>query len=229
MVDLHTHVLPQMDDGSQSPEQSLQMLQMMAGQGVDIAVATPHFYAHKETPQAFLQRRRESYAKIADAQSEVKLLLGAEVAYFSGMSACRELTELCIEGSRLLLVEMPFVAWSNSVLSEIVSLRSVGIMPVLAHVERYRKLPDFWRLLQQLQGVGVLAQCNAGSLCTPIFGKRLISMLQDGNIRFLGSDCHNTTSRPPDMQRAMQRIARFTSPTLLQRLDTGARTLLQSP
>lgn len=227
MVDLHTHILPQMDDGSQSVEQSLQMLQMMAQQGVDTVVATPHFYANEESLQSFLQRRKEAYEKIADAQSEVKILLGAEVAYFVGMSNCEELLQLRIEGSNLLLVEMPFAAWSDSVVCEIVALRRMGVIPVLAHIERYRKLPEFWSVIGQLQGIGVLMQCNANSVSIPFFGKRLIAMLQDGRISFLGSDCHNTTSRPPNMSKALQRIARFASPTLLQKLDRAARRFLE--
>ncbi len=228
MVDLHTHVLPQMDDGSDSPQQSLQMLRLMAQQGTDLAVATPHFYAHRETLRSFLCRRSEAYAKIADGQSEVKLLLGAEVAYFSGMSTCEELEELCIEGSRLLLLEMPFTPWTQSAVREIVALRSLGIVPVLAHIERYRRIPNFWQMLQQLSGVGVLMQCNAGAVCAPICGRRLIAMLHDGRIRFLGSDCHNMTTRPPNLPKALQRIEKFGASALLQQIDADARALLQS-
>ena len=56
MVDFHTHILPQMDDGSQSVEQTLQMLSFLADQGVKTVVATPHFYAHRDQPDAFLAK-----------------------------------------------------------------------------------------------------------------------------------------------------------------------------
>ncbi len=224
MIDLHTHILPQMDDGSKSVQQSFQMLEAMARQGVDLAVATPHFYATKESVQSFLQRRETSLAKLAD--TPIRILPGAEVAYFSGISNTEALDTLCIGQSKLILVEMPFTAWSESVVREIVSIRRRGLVPVLAHIERYRKLPAFWQLLQQLLRVGVLAQCNAQSICAPFLGKRLLRMIESRQVSFIGSDCHNTSSRPPNLQKAAEKIAKVISPEFLQHFDSAGRELL---
>ena len=60
MIDLHTHVLPGMDDGSRSPEESARMLRELAAQGVTLAAATPHFYAGENSPDRFLRRRKEA-------------------------------------------------------------------------------------------------------------------------------------------------------------------------
>lgn len=227
MVDLHTHILPQMDDGSQSAEQTLQMLELMRSQGVDIVAATPHYYANRETPQAFLRRRDEAYKKIVDVPTTPKILLGAEVAYFSGLSNCREISSLGIQGSRLILIEMPFLNWNDTVVQEILSVHQhLGLTPVLAHIERYRKMPNFEQALYRFLTSGVLVQCNAQTFCTPFLGKKMLRMLQNGQIHFIGSDCHNLTSRPPNFKKAADKITKAVSAEFLQHLDSTARRLL---
>ena len=89
MIDLHSHILPGMDDGSKNPEESAALLRMLQQQGVTTLAATPHFYA-RETPEAFLKRRQEAVAKLPIMEDGPRMLLGAEVAYFSGMGNCEE-------------------------------------------------------------------------------------------------------------------------------------------
>jgi len=227
MVDLHTHILPQMDDGSQSTEQTRQMLELMRSQGVDVVAATPHYYANRETPQAFLRRRDEAYKKITKAPATPGILLGAEVAYFSGLSNCSELSSLCIQGSRLILIEMPFSNWNDTVVQEILSVHPhLGLTPVLAHIERYRKMPNFEQVLHRFLISGVLIQCNAQSFCAPFLGKKMLRMLQDGQIHFIGSDCHNLSSRPPNFKKAADKITKTFSAEFLQHLNSTARELL---
>ncbi|MEF2562838.1 MAG: CpsB/CapC family capsule biosynthesis tyrosine phosphatase, partial [Negativibacillus sp.] len=93
MIDFHAHILPKMDDGSKSAEESIAMLKIQAEQGIRCVVATPHFYAEHETPQDFLHRREHSYQSL---QQEIErqglqeqlpqIRLGAEVRYFEGIS-----------------------------------------------------------------------------------------------------------------------------------------------
>ena len=110
MIDFHSHILPGIDDGSENVETSLQMIAALKEQGVDTICATSHFYATERTPQRFLFRREEAFEALkaslpADAP---KILLGAEVLYFPGIAHMEELPELCLEGTNLLLLEMPF-------------------------------------------------------------------------------------------------------------------------
>ena len=92
MIDLHSHILPGMDDGSQSPEETAALLGMLQKQGVTTLAATPHFYA-RETPESFLQRREEAAAHLPCTESPA-ILLGAEVAYFAGMGSSEALIPL---------------------------------------------------------------------------------------------------------------------------------------
>lgn len=205
MIDIHSHVLPGIDDGSGSVEESLAMLRASARQGVDCVAATPHFYPMENTPERFLDQREEAAERLRAAWQPglPKLLLGAEVYFFEGMSRTEALDALCLEGSRVLLLEMPFGPWTERTVSEVVSLRERrGLTVVLAHIERYfRWQPkEIW---DELPDLGILTQCNAGFFLDWRLRGRARRMLREGKISFLGSDAHNMTSRPPRLGEAM--------------------------
>jgi len=203
MTDIHCHVLPQMDDGSRSVEESLAMLEEMAAQGVGCVAATPHFYAGENSPERFLVRRAASMEKLAGAcrPGLPTLKLGAEVCYFEGISRCEGLDALEIEGTGLLLLEMPFCRWTQRMLQEVWVLASrMGVL--LAHIERYLRWQDgeVWDLLADR---GVLNQCNASFFLRWQTRKKALRMLREGKIHLLGSDSHNMDSRPPELGKAL--------------------------
>lgn len=111
-IDFHTHILPGIDDGSRNVEMSLRMLAAQREQQVDEIVATPHFYAQKDSVEEFLLRRQRSYEKLKTAMEEngfdQKLYLAAEVYYFQGIGSAGMIPKLCVEGTQTLLLEMPF-------------------------------------------------------------------------------------------------------------------------
>lgn len=203
MIDLHTHILPNMDDGCKNVNESEQMLRELKQQGVTTIVATPHFYAEQEAPQEFLLRRKKASEQLKNAE----VLLGAEVAYFNGISRCEEITLLCIEGTRLLLLELPFDAWNRTMLDEVCSMnKRLGIITVIAHIDRYRSLPNFSEAIERMLQCGIKMQCNAASITSICSGRRLLRMIRNGMIHFIGSDCHNMTHRPPNIAKAMARM-----------------------
>ena len=110
MIDFHSHILPGMDDGSKSTQESLEMLDMLRAQGVDTVAATPHFYARENPPEVFLRRRAEAWNRLRPqlTADSPRVLLGAEVRYFQGISHVDRLHDLCLEGQDVLLLEMPF-------------------------------------------------------------------------------------------------------------------------
>jgi len=204
MTDIHCHVLPQMDDGSQSVEESLAMLEAMAAQGVDRVVATPHFYAHENSPEEFLARRTARMEKLAGVLHPdlPALKLGAEVYYFEGVSRCEELEALKIEGTGLLLLEMPFCRWSRRMLQEVWEIHSSRATVLLAHIERYLRWQDreTWDMLAKW---GVLNQCNASFFLRWQTRQKALRMLREGRVQLLGSDSHNMESRPPQLGAAL--------------------------
>lgn len=208
MIDFHSHILPGIDDGSQSVEQTLQMLQASHNQGVRNIVATPHFYADEMVPETFLENRQQALEQIGQEHAD-RMILGAEVAYFDHMSRSDALQQLQIGQTGLILVEMPFMHWTDRIVEDVCQLADrQGLTPVLAHVERYRHKSQFPRYQDMLLGCGALFQCNAGAFLRFATRSWTLKQVKNGYVHFLGSDCHNMTTRPPQMGEAAQVIAK---------------------
>lgn len=208
MTDFHTHILPAVDDGSKSTAESIQMLSALAAQGITAVAATPHFYANDESVENFLARRQTAYEILKKElmPDMPQILLGAEIRYYDGLSRLEGLGSLCIQGTRLLLIEMPECKWSESTLREITDIAASGrYTPVLAHIERcifYQSEAIFGRLLAN----GVLMQMNADYFYGRFSKFKAIRLAKKSRIHFIGSDCHNMNSRPPVTGKAYEII-----------------------
>ena len=228
MIDLHSHILPGMDDGSKNPEESAALLRMLQQQGVTTLAATPHFYA-RETPEAFLKRRQEAVAKLPIMEDGPRMLLGAEVAYFSGMGNCEDLIPLQIGDTKLLLVEMPFQGWTGHMIEDICSIPvQLGLIPVLAHINRYAGKQQFPKYKDLLIQAGVLCQCNAEAFLPFLARRWALDQLSNGFIHFLGSDCHSIDKRPPMLGQANAVIEKKLGKMFLRKFYRSSAALLQN-
>lgn len=211
MTDFHSHLLPGIDDGSGSIETTMAMLDMWREQKIDRICATPHFYADRMTPGWFLRRRNTAYNSVLEAMDpSVKypeILLGAEVHFFDGISNSKELPSLCLEGTDLLLLEMPF-RWTERMLREVADIRRRGIIPVAAHLERYM-VYNSGRMIRRFMDMDLLVQCNAEFFLTRHTSRKALRLLRQKRIHFLGSDAHNNTSRAPDLGAALKLIEKM--------------------
>lgn len=208
MTDFHSHILPKMDDGSRSIEESLQMLNALAEQGISRVVATPHFYANDESVFDFLERRREAFEKLSAVLTEdmPEVLLGAEVRYYDGISRLAEIKSLCIQGTDLFLLEMPEKRWTEYTLRELEDIACAGrVTLVLAHVDRCMEYQRADTMLR-LHGSGVMMQLNAEYFNGFFTRRKAVSMIENGMVQFVGSDCHNMTDRKPEIGRAYKTI-----------------------
>ena len=230
MIDLHSHILPQMDDGSKSPEESAALLELLHQQGVTTVVATPHFYATEETPQVFLKRREESAARLLPAtNTQPQSLMGAEVAYFSGIGNCEDIIPLQIQNTKCILIEMPFCTWSPRMVEDICRIpMQLGLIPVLAHVNRYRHRGQFPTYMQTLAEQGVLFQCNAEAFHTLAGRRWAVKLAKSGLLHFLGSDCHDLIERPPQLLQGTQIMKKRLSPTAWDLWNNSISDLLFS-
>ena len=228
MIDLHSHILPKMDDGSKSPEETLALLTQLGQQGITTLAATPHFYA-QEAPEVFLRRRMEAFENMPVLpEGAPEILLGAEVAYFPGMGNCDALIPLQIGNTKLLLIEMPFGDWSDRVIEDVCEIPvQLGLLPVLAHVNRYPGKKQFPKYKDALLDAGVFFQCNAEAFLTLKTRRWALDLMKKGYIHFLGSDCHNTTTRYPRWDEAKAVIEKKFGPGFLENLDQNARELLE--
>ena len=209
--DFHSHVLPAIDDGSASVEESLEMLRLEAQQGVTRVVATPHFYARQDKLDDFLRRREKAGAllrmEMVRRGGFFWLILGAEVRYFKGMSQTEALKELALEGTKAVLVEMPYGEWTEEMYRELAQIpEKLGLQPIIAHIDRYirpfHKKENLARILQ----LPVVLQANTSFFLERKTCWMAMRMLEQQQIRLIGSDCHDLTKRPPNLQLAEERI-----------------------
>ena len=228
MIDWHSHILPRMDDGSRSVEESLAMLEMMSGQGVSVVIATPHFYANADTLERFLKRRSASLEALTShlTGDHPRILCGAEVRYYPGIAKFKELPTLAIEGTGLLLLEMPSEHWTEYTVNELIELSSTsGLTIVLAHIERYLPMQSI-KVFERLRDNGILMQVNASFFKRFSSRRKALKMLDSGLIHFLGSDTHNLTDRVPNLGTAYQIIeAKFGNYYVVQMNGYGYRQL----
>jgi len=194
MVDIHTHILPIMDDGAKTPEKSAELLKLEFAQGIDTVVLSSHFNIEDESISSFTNRRQKSFAKLLSVNSDIKLLTGAEVRYSPKLYKT-DLSELCIENTRYILIELPYYERPfalNEVMRQIIES---GYQPVITHPERYDRIDkkEIYRLVDS----GVLMQISAGSFCFAKERKRCIDMIKHNLVHFLASDAHSPDRRPP--------------------------------
>lgn len=230
-IDFHSHVLPEMDDGSASVDMSIAMLQMMAQQGITQVVATPHFYPSRDDPEHFLNRRNRSEEKLRCAMAKhtalPELIVGAEVYFFRGMSHSEALPLLTIGKKACIMIEMPHSAWEESAYRELQQVRSnFGLTPIVAHIDRYMRPMGSKRILGHLTQLPVMIQANAEFFLRKATAGMAVRMAKAGAIHLLGSDCHDLSSRKPNLGEALQVIESRVGENILQQIHRNGLDLL---
>lgn len=231
MLDIHTHILPGMDDGSRNTRQSIAMLRREARQGVEHVVVSPHFYAHRESLGQFLKRREAALhalqQKTVTRSGLPEIISGAEVAFFAGISRVERIEDLCIGDTGTMLIEMPFARWHGNVIDEIIFLKeSRGIRPILAHIERYiRYQPP--GMIGQLCEAGIWMQANASFFLKWQTSWLAMWMLKKRRIHFVASDCHNTKGRPPNLGATFALIEKRLGKRTIKYLNRMKQRLLK--
>lgn len=207
------------------------MLRMEAQQGIRHVVATPHFYANHDTPERFLKRRHQAEerlrSEIAGSEDMPQLVMGAEVHFFSGISECDALSELTIGRNGYILIEMSHAPWDERAWRELAGIYDKqGLIPIIAHVDRYIGPFRTYGIPQRLETLPVLVQANASFFTDRLTSRMAMNMLRHQQIHLLGSDCHNMTTRLPNLGDAVQKIeARLGAESLSHIEDCAKRVL----
>lgn len=223
IIDFHSHILPGIDDGSADAEESLELLRQSARQGIRRLVATPHFYPRYDSPEMFLSRRSEAekilhQAAVAEPGLP-EVIVGAEVYYFSGISDSELVNALTIGGKRCILIEMPPAPWKESHYRELEGIYAKHrIIPIIAHVDRYIRPFHTYGIPKQLEQLPVLVQANADFFIHKSTRSLALRMLKKDQIHLLGSDCHNLTSRSPNLEEAVNIIRETLGREALERI-----------
>lgn len=196
----HCHIIPRMDDGAKTVEESLRMIQLMRKQGVERIVATPHFYAHREkSVNSFLEKRQMAFNKLLEADSKnADILLGAEVSIEQEISSMTDIDKLCFQSTDFILLEMPYSSFSSWILDEIDDI-AFGLKrtPILAHIHRYLNYYSKAEI-EEILKLKTILQINNEAFLNFKTRKFVKSLIKEGYPYVFGSDSHNMTDRKPN-------------------------------
>ena len=204
VVDFHSHILPYADHGSSSVDVSLAQLSLAAEHGVRRIVLTPHYYPHRENPESFIARREKCYNKLLENLNDESpdVRLGAEVLICDNIEEMPHLEDLCIRGTRILLLELPFTDFSESYVDSVKYLIADGYDVVLAHADRYDPSN-----IDRLVSLGAKIQLNADSLSSLFVKKHIKRWIDNGYVCALGSDIHGEDEKAyKRFEKALSRI-----------------------
>ncbi len=199
ITDYHSHILPGVDDGAKSFDESIEMLKLLAEQGVERQFATPHFYCHREkSVNDFLDKCKVAFRKIQNQEYIKKIKLGAEVSLEIGISECENIDKLAVKGTRLILLEPSYFGFYDTMIEDIYNISSdYDLKPVIAHIHRYVGLYTKEQL-QKLLNLNAVFQINADAFLNRKEKKLANEIIKSGKEFVFGTDSHNINTRKPN-------------------------------
>ena len=222
MTDLHTHILPGMDDGPKTLPDAMALLERAALQGVDCIALTSHFSCENESVEAFLARREMAFSALREAcPKELTLKRGCEV-YFSPRLLTENVEDLCLEGTKVLLLELPVLQKPAFLREVLTALVQKGITPLIAHVERYQYVAQDPCILADWVELGALIQVNAQSVLDGGLARKLIKW---GLCHVVASDAHSVRHRPVNLRPALETVAKTLGSEKARELEANAADL----
>jgi protein-tyrosine phosphatase len=206
MTDLHCHILPGMDDGAKDVAVSLELLRKEFQDGVNQIALTSHFNSERDDIETFLAKRAAAYDCLCKALEQEPMQftfkLGAEV-YYSPKLCDLDVQALCMQDTAYLLMEFPTTHRPHFVRQTMQSLRSRGVIPLIAHVERYPYVMDDPQLLYEWVAAGAYAQINARALLDIKRRNKLLKWIDWDLVHVLSTDTHSLDKRPPLLGEAV--------------------------
>jgi len=223
-LDIHSHIIPGVDDGSEDFEMSLKLIEKAYEEGVRYMVATPHFYpGHRN---ASVERIQDEYSKLAEAikdkHPDMKLMLGNEIYYKDEViSLIEEKRIFTMNGGNYILVEFNVNLPYKTIYEAIKKFTSNGYYPIMAHIERYSCLHKREDLVDQLISTGAYMQINADTFLGGMFDQYTrfaLKLFRNGKVHFLGSDCHDLERRVPVMDKAVEVLKKKVNSEVLEQV-----------
>ena len=232
MIDFHSHIIPNIDDGSESTEMSLEMLRQSTQHGVTDIISTSHCYPrYPQSIDHFIERRTDGIKVLSEAmtQSDMtmpKIHLASEVNLVTDISEFPNLSKLCLENTDYILLEMPYDPWKEWMIDTVYKITLKGLKPIMAHIDRFM-LQDA-SLLNSLFELDVLFQVNAELFIQKQFSKFADNLLSEGHAHLLGSDMHNTAARKPNMNIAYENIIKRYGTECIEYFNENSRKVLNN-
>ena len=219
MIDIHSHIIFDVDDGPKTLEDSRRLLEESYRQGVRTIISTSHrrkgmFETPEEKIAANFKQVQEVAKQVAD---DLTVLYGAEIYYTSDiLKKLEEGTFPSLGGTKYILIEFSMNTPYKDIHSALGNVIRLGMTPVVAHIERYHCLENDEDKVSELINMGCYMQVNSSNILNPkLFGdrykfmkKRVQFFLERDLVHFVASDMHNLDDRPPYMQKAYQIVAK---------------------
>lgn len=231
-LDVHAHILPAVDDGAKDIKSAIAILEMLKEQGVTDVIASPHFYPDTDNAEDFFEITQNAYKEL---QNEIAALdlpnvyLGCELRYFNGIGKSHAIKQFAISKTNYLLLELPYGApITKTVLQDIIDINEKqGLIPILAHIERYSRVPGFKKLLKLIADRVAIAHINAGAVVTKETTRLCEKLIKAGYVSFLASDAHSIEHRPPQIKQALEIINDRLGKSAVNRLIIKSNRLLE--
>ena len=208
ILDIHSHVLPAVDDGAKDLKEALKILEMMKEQGVDVVVATPHLDLTSPCAMQIREKIISAYNNLilsTDSEISPEIYLGYEVAFCYGISENADLEKFTIAGTDKILIELPFGRITNKTVSELEEIAYARrLTPILAHLERYNRYEGIEKIYEAIENGDIKAQVTADAV-SGFWDKILVSKLIKKDVfTYLGSDAHSVDARPPMIEKFLR-------------------------
>ena len=226
-IDMHSHILPGMDDGSRSMGQTLRMLETAVSEGITTMIATPHNMPGKGCPPGSVVRRKVDELRRTVEQEGIPLEIVAGTEYYYREEVLDILDSedaVTLGNSDCVLVEFEPLAERNYIRNALRNILGFGYRPVIAHVERYAKLMEDTAVLGDMRKNGILVQVNAMSV-TGDNGRQakkdVRGLLKKGMVDFVATDAHSDGRRAPYMEKCAEVLYRKCGTEYADRLLFG--------
>lgn len=226
MIDMHSHILPNVDDGSRSFEETLQLVNEAYQAGFTTIVSTSHYYLGYYEP---IEKDRKAHIdvilqEVKNTLPDLQICIGSEIYVTHKMvNLLKEHRASSINGTRYVLFELPFEEQIIDLKNIIFMLINNGYIPIIAHPERYKYVKKNPNILLELLEMGVLFQSNYGSIIGD-YGKdaqkTVIKLLQNNFIHFLGSDVHRSHTIYTYIPNALDELKEIISEQKINELTT---------
>lgn len=215
MIDLHSHLLPGVDDGAKDLPMSLEMARLAVDQGITIMACTPHFYpgVYNSRGSDILDRIADLQLRLREADIPLTLVAGGDLRLEPGlMRRLKDGDALTINGSRYALIEPAHQLFTPGMEGFFADLLTAGFQPVLTHPERMDWIDQRYAAIERLLLSGVWMQITAGAV-TGQFGRKASYWAErficEGMAHILATDTHDPIRRPPRMREAYETVVEW--------------------
>jgi len=233
MIDIHTHILPAVDDGARNEAESLLMLRAAIREGIHTIVATPHYNRKHSLEKASILDKVENLKQLAkNDQLKIDILPGQEIRLYGDLLEDYQAGKILTlaDNSNYMLIELPFKHVPQHTESLLHEIEAQGIKPVIVHPERNLEFLENPDKLYQLVAKGALTQLTTSSLIG-YFGKNVQNfsrqLIERNWVHTIATDAHNTSDRPFNMSQAYEEIAKRYGVDYVSYFNGNARLMIE--